>query len=259
MKTSLATAFLPLFLLTACGKSSSTDELIGQDAPQGSPFSSINSKHDPYAGEREQVKGFYSNGSLVDADVLPAEGFGFVKIHRPRDRGWGAFDLVEILKAAAAELQNRFPSRDRVMIGDMSAKNGARLSGHASHQNGLDADVAFIRLNQTEQDVDDTGGFREHFVRNGKLTENFDLERNWAYTKILVSTGRVQRVFVGEVIKKGLCSYVKKIGELESEHETMRRLRVVAGHTGHFHVRITCPARSPECRAQEEVPESNGC
>lgn len=256
--TTLALAFASLLLLCACAPERSPDELAGTPARPGSP-SLLTVNDDPYQGAREQVKGFYSNGRLVNADVLPAEGLGFVKIHRPRNRGYGAFDLVQVLVDASARMQQTFPSVDRIMIGDMSAEHGDNLSGHASHQNGLDADVAFIRADRTEQDPEDTGGFREDFVNKGKLTENFDLPRNWHYAKVLIQTGRVQRLFVNAVVKKGLCSFVSLIGERESQRETLRRLRTIAGHEDHFHVRITCPASSPDCKAQEDVPEDLGC
>jgi penicillin-insensitive murein endopeptidase len=217
------------------------------------------STDDPYQGTTEQAVGFYSNGKLLNPHELPLEGFGFVKLFRPRNRGYGTYDLVTLLQETAAKLQLLHPSRDRVQIGDTSQLAGGSVSGHVSHQNGLDADVAFLRVDQSEQDASRTDGFRESFVNKGRLTANFDLRRNWDYAKILISTGRVQRLFVGEVVRKEMCKYVKSIGELSSEAETMRRLRVVAGHTDHYHIRLSCPQNSPNCKAQEEVPLATGC
>jgi penicillin-insensitive murein endopeptidase len=217
------------------------------------------SSDDSFQGDQEQAKGFYSSGNLLNPNNLPLEGFGFVKLFRPRSRGFGTFDLITLLQETSAQLQLLHPSRDRVQIGDASQEAGGRISGHVSHQNGLDVDVAFLRVDQTEQDPERTDGFREIFVRGGKLTANFDLRRNWDYAKILIGTGRVQRLFVGEVVKKEMCKFVKSVGELTTEAETMRRIRVVAGHTDHYHIRLTCPRNSPNCRAQEEVPATTGC
>ncbi len=214
---------------------------------------------DRYQGEREQAKGFYSGGSLLNPNELPLEGFGFVKLFRPRNRGFGTFDLITLLQETSAQLQLLHPSRDRVQVGDASQEVGGRVSGHVSHQNGLDVDVAFLRVDQTEQDPERTDGFRESFVQKGRLTVNFDLRRNWDYAKILINTGRVQRLFVGEVVKKEMCKYVQSIGELDSNLETMKRIRISSGHTDHYHIRMTCPKNSPGCRSQEEVPDSNGC
>jgi penicillin-insensitive murein endopeptidase len=254
MKTPLVTLALFLLSFSACAQDA---ELLGVSTEQFSPPPMEGS--DLFQGEHEQVRKFYSGGSLFNADLLPAEGFGYVKIHRPRQRGYGSFDLVEILKDAAAKMQIAFPSRDRTMIGDMSAEHGGYISGHASHQNGLDADVAYIRVDQTEQDPESTSGFHESFVRNGKVTENFDYPRNWAYAKTLISTGRVQRIFVNAAIKKGFCAWAKAVNEMESERETLKRLRVISGHTDHFHIRITCPRNSPSCKPQEDMSEDTGC
>jgi penicillin-insensitive murein DD-endopeptidase len=231
------------------------------DELEGNPSSDVIdlSTDDPYQGPIEQAAGFYSNGKLLNPHELPLEGFGFVKLFRPRSRGYGTYDLVALLQETAAKLQLLHPSRDRVQIGDASQFSGGPVSGHVSHQNGLDADVAFLRVDQTEQDASRTDGFRESFVNKGRLTANFDLRRNWDYAKILISTGRVQRLFVGEVVRREMCNYVRSIGELGSEAETMRRLRVVAGHTDHYHIRLTCPQNSPNCRSQEEVPAGPDC
>lgn len=263
MKTSLAFVCASVLFLFACAPEK-YDELTGVEADSTSQADSTSEavstqSSDDFQGSKNQAKGFYSKGSLVNSSLIPLEGFGFVKIARPRGFGHGTHDLVSILKEAAAELQRKYPSRDRVMIADMSRDRGGSLPGHASHQNGLDADVGFIRLDQTEQDADDIGGFRELFVKNGKLTKNFDLKRNWAYAKILIETGRVQRVFVGEVIKKNFCAYAKRLGVMEQEKETLRRLRVIAGHTDHFHVRVTCPKKSTSCKEQQEVEDTTGC
>lgn len=255
----MAVAMLSALASCAPAPEDASDELTGRPIPAAEQNERGNQAEDPYQGTREQVRGFYSRGRLVSADLLPPDGFGFVKIHRPRNRGFGSFDLVQVLRETARQMQELFPSIDRVQIGDMSAEHGGFISGHASHQNGLDADVAFLRLNRTEQDPESTSGFHESFVHNGFLTPNFDLARNWAYAKLLVATGRVQRVFVNEVVKRGLCAYVAAQGGLETERETLRRLRVIRGHTDHFHVRVTCPAQSPDCAPQEEVPADPGC
>jgi penicillin-insensitive murein endopeptidase len=219
----------------------------------------VQKPNDPTQGTKAQVIGFYSEGKMKDSDALPWEGFGFIKILRPRQRHYAAFDLVHVLTWAAEKLQQQYPSKDRLQIGDMSGIHGGPSGGHASHQNGLDADVAFLRLNQTMQDPVDTGGYREKFVRGSSVTQNFDLARNWAYVKILAETGRVQRIFVNQVVKNALCDFAKTRGEFQSETEALRRLRPYAGHEDHFHVRLTCPLNSPDCTPQAEVPVGSGC
>jgi len=251
---------LAIASLTACSQGNAADEITG--TPDQRPRPQQPQRPDPedvHQGEKEQAVNFYSRGTLVEGDVLPAEGAGFVKIHRPRNRGYGSYDLLEIIKDVSSRLQALYPSRDRIQVGDVSQVAGGQISGHVSHQNGLDADIAFLRVNQTEQHPDDTTGFRESFVEHGRLTANFDMPRNWAFAKLLIATGRVQRIFVNEVVRKAFCEHARQTGELESAAETIRRLRIAAGHTDHFHIRVTCPLNSPRCTPQEEVPAGDGC
>src|SRR4051812_37928745 len=144
---------------------------------------------DPTQGEWEQAVGFYSQGSLLNASQFDLAGPGYVKIFRPRDRLYATSDLIAVIESAAIKVQAAFPHfSDRLQIGDVAARAGGTLGGHASHQNGLDADVAFLRVNHTEQNPDLTTGFQETFVRNGKVSGNFDIERNWAFVQALVDT-----------------------------------------------------------------------
>src|SRR5690606_28371648 len=137
--------------------------------------------------------------------------------------------------------------------------HGGDISGHASHENGLDVDIAYFRNDHSEQDPEITSGFIERFVRNGKLSANFDLERNWTFIKALTRTGRISRIFTDRVIKNALCRYAESLGELKTEEEALRRLRHWPNHTDHWHVRLTCPEKSPRCKAQDDPPPGSGC
>jgi penicillin-insensitive murein endopeptidase len=207
-----------------------------------------------------QVIGFYSNGRLAQATALGRDGKGYVHLFQHRERYYGSEGLVRILEAAAAALADAYPGGERLQIGDLSAEKGGRITRHASHQNGLDADIVYFRNDRREQD----GGpiqdeFDESFVVDGELSENFDIVRNWALAKTFVASGRVNRMFVDAVIKQALCAHAKETGELESQAETLRRLRPYPSHDDHIHLRLTCPEGSPRCVEQENVPESTEC
>jgi penicillin-insensitive murein DD-endopeptidase len=235
------------------------DEMSGGVRLRGPTF--LEQSHgDPSQGQEEQARGFYSSGTLVHADTFPWEGEGFVKILRPRDRRFATHDLIYVLRKAIARMQKEHPSRDRIQVADIAAAHGGSLEpDHNSHQNGLDADIAYIRADGTEQDPNFADGFQEVFVKDGRLTPNFDMPRNWALVKAFVASGRVNRMFVNEVVKQAFCDYARQTGELDSAQETLRRLRPYEGHMDHVHVRITCPLKSPNCSPQEEVPDGNGC
>ena len=210
-----------------------------------------------FALEQEQAIGFYSDGQLTRADAFPLAGSALLKILRPRDRAWGATDLINLVSEAARVVLTRFPSSERLQIGDVANRMGGSLGQHASHQNGLDADLVYFRENRIEQDPDRNEGFEEKFVtENGRLSPNLDLDRNWSFLSELVSTGQVGRIFVDVAIKKGMCQLAQ--GRLGAE-EVLRRLRPWPLHDDHMHLRIKCPKSSPRCVEQDEPPLGSGC
>ncbi|MCC7440220.1 MAG: penicillin-insensitive murein endopeptidase [Bdellovibrionales bacterium] len=207
----------------------------------------------------DQSVGFYSNGHLEAAAALPAEGPGLLKLFVIRDRAWGSNESVSLLSSVAADLAAAYPDGERLQVGDLSVRNGGRITRHVSHQNGLDTDISFLRVDRREQSPQDASGFDEKFVRAGKMTANFDVPRNWALIKSLDEHGALGRIFVDPVIKATLCRRAAELGEYPSHEETLRRLRPAENHADHLHVRIQCPQGSPRCLPQEEPPPGSGC
>ena len=61
-------------------------------------------------------------------------------------------------------------------------------------------------------------------------------------------------MLVNAAIKKELCRVEDK------KHDGwMAKVRPWYGHDDHIHVRLKCPADSPNCRAQPPVPVGDGC
>ena len=246
------------------GNPSPPDEEGGLELPmgtrprrQGPPFAITQ-------GSLNQAVGFYSHGSLVNASAFPLGGDGFLKILRPRNRKYGTFDIRAVVEIAAAMLRHDFPGGERIQIGDVAQKLGGSI-GHISHENGLDADIVYLRENHEEQAPNYIAptptGFGELFVTDtgASISPNFDVERNWEFVKDLHSTGRIVRIFMDSVIKVTLCQYARRIGEYDTETDVLRRIRPLSNHRDHMHVRITCPDNSPDCQAQEDPPLGSGC
>ncbi|HJU47191.1 MAG TPA: penicillin-insensitive murein endopeptidase, partial [Gaiellaceae bacterium] len=104
------------------------------------------------------------DGHLVDGVPLPAEGEGFVTWDRVRERspdreGWryGSPRLLRTLERVSGEYARDNPEAPRIVIGDLSRRGGGEFGerfggrGHASHQNGLDADVYYPRRDRRER------------------------------------------------------------------------------------------------------------
>lgn len=94
-----------------------------------------------------------NNGRLVDGVRLPIEGPDWVtwdpvRDHKPNRQGrlWGTDDLVRVVVTVLQDYRVEHPDAPRVLIGDLSRKNGGPLDQHVSHENGLDVDIYYPRL-----------------------------------------------------------------------------------------------------------------
>jgi penicillin-insensitive murein DD-endopeptidase len=214
--------------------------------------------HDIYSSE---AIGYYSNGSLKDAESIITRKTPIHKLFLQRKKFFTTDEMHEVINDAADFVRLQYPSAELLQIGDLSQEKGGVATGHGSHQNGLDVDIVYLTRNGFLQSP--TAAFwEEEFVNSrGAVTENFHTERNLMLFKHLVTTSPVGRIFVDTAIKKHLCQYAQKNGLLNDVQikETLRRLRPEALHTNHFHMRITCPKDDKECTSQSEVPAGTGC
>ena len=105
-----------------------------------------------------------ADGRLRDGVQLPAESFDFVTwdpvLRQTPNRGWrrwGTVKLVETTELVLRAYRDAHPDLPRVLVGDLSRRHGgffgARYGGlgHASHQNGLDVDIYYPRLDRRER------------------------------------------------------------------------------------------------------------
>ena len=211
-----------------------------------------------------QAFGVYDNGRLERPDLLPNAGEGFLKVFQDRNRGYGSLDLISLIEASAKEIHRDLPATEVVQIGDIASRNGGRLGGHGSHQNGLDADIVYFKRDHRPMRASGSEknptGFDEDFVdKQGELTANFDIDANWRFIQLLVGTGHVDRIFADSHIKKAFCEYAVAKGMREAWRETLRKLRHWPNHQDHLHVRLTCPANSRKCKPIPPIPAGDGC
>src|SRR6266567_3115155 len=84
--------------------------------------------------------GFYSKGCLAGAVALPINGPTWQVMRLSRNRNWGHPNLVQFLERLAAQAPKT--GWHGLLVGDISQpRGGPMLTGHASHQVGLDADI----------------------------------------------------------------------------------------------------------------------
>jgi murein endopeptidase len=130
------------------------------DAGSEEPFVVETQSEVPGVDWRRSVSlGEHSAGRLVRGVKLPAEGERFFSwdplLHRVPNRAerrWGSDRLVRLLLEVVGEYAAAHPDAPRVGIGDLSRRGGGPFGPvHVSHQNGLDADVYYPRLDRAER------------------------------------------------------------------------------------------------------------
>jgi penicillin-insensitive murein endopeptidase len=203
--------------------------------------------------------GATNRGALSDAVALAERGTGFVVKDPWRSRGlhYGTKEMVALLERAAARVHREHPGA-RLAIGDLSAEHGGPVGGHRSHQSGRDVDLIYYALDEggapfePDQHMAYYGprGFATYatspnFVK-GIPVRFFDMARNWALTRALLTDPQVQveKIFVSSRVRRWLLHYAIDKGEpeelIKKARQLLRRPGDVRGHNDHMHVRIAC-------------------
>lgn len=207
------------------------------------------------AATKASVYGTYSKGCFAGGVAIATDGPHWQAMRLSRNRRWGHPEMISLLERFSREaVQDGWPG---LLLGDVSQpRGGPMLSGHASHQLGLDADVWFLpmpnrRLSASERE-------NMEFVSLLKPNSLHVDDRKWtpshaALLKRAASYPNVERVLVHPGIKKKLCDTVK------GDRSWLRKVRPIWGHDSHFHIRIGCPAGSPGCKRQEATAPGDGC
>src|SRR5947199_1357810 len=85
--------------------------------------------------------GFYTHGCLAGGVALPINGKTWQVMRLSRNRNWGHPELIAFLERLANKAP-KIANWPGILVGDMSQpRGGPMLTGHASHQVGLDADI----------------------------------------------------------------------------------------------------------------------
>ncbi len=201
--------------------------------------------------------GYYPRGCLQGGVELPTDGPNWQVMRLSRNRNWGHPELVKFLERFAP-LAAKATGWKGILIGDMAQPRGGPLPfGHMSHQIGLDVDIWFMpepghKLSKKEREDISASNL---VAADGKEVN----PKTWtpadiAFIKTAAEQPEVERVLVNAAIKKELC-------RVEDKHHDawMSKVRPWYGHADHIHVRLKCPANSPNCRKQPPVPGGDEC
>jgi penicillin-insensitive murein DD-endopeptidase len=233
------------------------------------PLPPLANPNDPKLGAKElfarkvlptatptRVIGSYSNGCLAGAVQMPVSGDTWQVMRLSRNRNWGHPAVIALLKRLSARV-HKDAGWPGILVSDIAQpRGGPALSGHASHQIGLDADVWLTpmpdrRLSREERE--DMSAVM--MVREDRL----DIDpRVFTPGHVLLLRDAaqepgVQRIFVNPAIKKALCR------EAKGDRSWLSKIRPWWGHDYHFHIRMYCPPGATECRGQPSQSEDEGC
>jgi penicillin-insensitive murein endopeptidase len=202
--------------------------------------------------------GSYSKGCLAGGVSMPVNGPDWQVMRLSRNRNWGSPQLVQYLERLASDARalDGWPG---LLVGDMSQpRGGPMLTGHTSHQVGLDADIWLtpmpdhILTREERENVSAVSMLKDPFNVD---PEKFTLQQV-KLIKRAASYPQVARIFVHPAIKKALC---REAGSVGKDKSWLAKIRPWWNHYYHFHVRLACPPGMDGCVNQTPVTGDLGC
>ncbi len=207
------------------------------------------------SGQAPAPYGSYAKGCVAGAAQLAETGPTWQAMRLSRNRNWAhpdTVDFVEDLSRAAA----RQPGWNGIYVGDLSQpRGGPMLSGHRSHQIGLDADIWLRRADDLSLSASQRENISSVSMRRNK---GAFVNENWtpAHHQIVraaASDPRVARIFIFPGAKVQMCKDAK------GDRSWLNKVRPWYGHHYHFHVRLACPKGARGCVNQTPPPAGDGC
>ena len=204
----------------------------------------------PVAGPADSI-GSPANGCLVGGLPLPVSGPGWEVLRPSSHRNYGNPFLIQFLKDMAAKSR----ARGAMLVGDIGMpRGGPMVSGHASHQLGLDVDILFrFAKGPLSEEERENPVFDSVRLADGTLDRSLWGPPQVAQLRQFAGDPRVERIFVNPAIKRGLCE------SAAGDRSWLRKIRPWWGHEAHFHVRLACPPGDRDCLPRESLPEGDGC
>jgi murein endopeptidase len=207
----------------------------------------------PYLGDLPQDTSFSigtaSRGYLLNGVAMKSQHPCLkIRVSAKNKRAhYGTLALVEGLEQAACAVQRTWPGSE-LYAGDLSAETGGDLRGHASHNSGRDADIAFYMRDAAGRMADSTRMLPIRPDGRAKWGGDvvFDIARNWALIEALLKNPRiqVQYLFVANHLRALLLAHAAQEGVskdvLSHAKAVLKQPGDSSPHVEHFHLRIYC-------------------
>lgn len=205
--------------------------------------------------QKSTAFGSYAKGCLAGGEQLPETGPTWQATRLSRNRNWGHPDAVNFIERLS-KFAARQPGWSGLYIGDISQpRGGPMLTGHRSHQLGLDVDIWMLppkdlKLSRTKRE--NLSSISTRRAKGAYVNDNWTR----AHHEILKAAAKdksVARIFVFPGAKVQMCNDEK------GNRAWLRKIRPWWGHHFHFHVRLNCPRGANNCVEQAPPPAGDGC
>lgn len=200
--------------------------------------------------------GFYSRGCLAGGIRLDPTGPEWQAMRLTRNRNWGHPALIAYIKQLAKDVKEKdgWPG---LLVGDLAQpRGGPMLTGHASHQIGLDADIWLSPMPDRHLSFEE----REQMAATTMLKNRLDVnpkvftEKTVALIRRAASYPQVARIGVNPAIKVALC---RANGDKPSDW--LSKIQSWPGHHFHMHIRLSCPQGSGAGCRDQGAPGGTSC
>jgi penicillin-insensitive murein DD-endopeptidase len=258
-----------LLFLTAVLFSATPASAQDKGSVDAKPLPPLDNPNDPKIGAKQLFArkllpaampprpiGSYVKGCLAGAEQMPINGDTWQVMRLSRNRYWGHPDMIALLKRLAGKA-HKDAGWPGILVGDIGQpRGGPALSGHASHQIGLDADIWLTPMPDhqlSREEREETSATM--MVRDDRLDVD---PKVFTPGHVLVlrdaaQEPAVQRIFVNAAIKKALCR------EATGDRSWLSKIRPWFGHDYHFHIRMACPPGAGDCKGQQPQGGGEGC
>lgn len=199
--------------------------------------------------------GSYAKGCLAGAEQLPESGPTWQAMRLSRNRNWAHPEMIDVVKKLS-QFAAQQPGWNGLYVGDMSQpRGGPMLTGHRSHQIGLDADVWMLPPTSLSLSAKQRENISSISMRR---SAGAYVNRSWTRShheivKAAAKDPRVARIFIFPGAKVQMCD------DERGDRSYLRKIRPWYGHHYHFHIRMSCPSGARGCADQTPPPAGDGC
>lgn len=199
--------------------------------------------------------GTRSKCRLENASELPEKGVGY-RIGSPgRKTHFGTDEMVFGLMELGVRMAERHGDEGTFLVGDISAKEGGKLSPHINHQGGRDVDLG-LYLRDANGAPKGNRIFRFDKEGKGEGDLRFDIVRNWDFVCGMLESPWFQEmhsILIADWLKSLLLDHARELlPMIRSPLERARQEALIqkaekkliqpssSPHDNHMHLALAC-------------------